>query len=190
MASTVEICSRGLQKLGAKVITSLTDGSANAAACNVCYHPLRRAELRKHSWGFAIERAQLAADSTAPLFGRANAFALPSKFLKLLAPYPEDNLNDLDWQIEGRRIYTDDDAPLAIRYIWDVEDPNLMDPLFRELMSTKIAWELCEYITQSNTKKKILMAEYVDIIAEAKKANAIERVAALPPEDTWITVRA
>lgn len=189
MASEVSIANRALQKLGATRIASLSDASTSARAANACYEILRDAELRRHAWNFAISRAALAADATAPDWGRANAFELPTDFLRLLPPYPEDNLNTLDWQIEGRKIYTDDSAPLYIRYVAQVTDPNTMDPLFRELLASRMAVEMCEELTQSNTKKAALRDEIKETIAEAKRTNAIENVSAETPEDTWLTAR-
>lgn len=189
MASKVEICNRALQKLGAKRIVSLTEDSRNARACNVAYEAVKLAEIRAHSWSFAIKRAELAAESPAPAWGRTSAFPLPADFVKLINPYPETSLNTLDWQIEGKKILTNDSAPLYVRYLYDVTDPNEMDSLFREAFSTRLAGELCEEITQSNTKKTDLKAEYREIVADAKKANAIEKVPEDGPEDTWITAR-
>lgn len=189
MASVVEVCNRALQILGAKRVVALTDDSTNARACNLAYDAVRMAELRKHSWCFAIARAELAADADSPAWGRATAFTMPSDLLKLLAPYPEDNLNSLDWQIEGRKILTDDSAPLYIRYVRDEEDPNVMDALFREALSARMAYEMCEEITQSNTKQDLARERYRDAIADARKANAIEQVSAEAPEDVWITAR-
>jgi hypothetical protein len=103
--------------------------------------------------------------------------------------YPEDNMNNKDWQIEGKKILTDDDAPIYIRYIYDVEDPNEFDALFSEALSSKIAMELCEEITQSNSKLQAVSEMYKAAIREARRINAIENVAAKPPEDEWITVR-
>jgi hypothetical protein len=189
VASKVEIANRALQLLGAKSITSLTEDSRNARSINLAYEPVKLAELRKHPWNFAIKRAQLAASTTEPLFNRENSFPLPSDCVRLLSPDPEVNFNDLDWQIEGRNIITDWDDPLDVRYIYDVTDPNEMDVLFRELLSSKLAMELCEEITQSNSKKADAKAMYDEILAQAKKANAIEKVAERPPEDEWITIR-
>jgi hypothetical protein len=189
MASKVEIANRALQLLGAKSITSLTENSRNAQAMNRAYESVKLAELRKHPWNFAIKRAQLAANATAPLFTKANSFPLPADWVRLLPTDPEDNMNDLDWQIEGRNILTNDDAPLNIRYIYDVTDPNEMDPLFRETFAAKLADATCEEITQSNAKKAEAREVYKDVMAEARKANAIENVAAEPPEDPWISCR-
>lgn len=189
MASNVEIANRALQALGAKRIASLSEDSRNARSVNSCFDSLRRAELRKHPWSFAVKRASLPASATAPLFVKQSSFPLPSDFIRLLPPDSEANYNDRDWQIEGRNIVTNDSAPLEIRYIYDVTDPNEMDALFREALALKIAEEVCEEITQSNTKKETAILGYRDIIAEARRANAFERVSQKPVEDEWLTVR-
>jgi len=189
MASNVEIANRALQKLGAKRIVSLTEDSRNGRAVNAAFEVLKEAELRKHPWNFAVKRASLAASATAPLFTKSNSFPLPSDFLRLLAPDEEDNTNYRDWQIEGRSIVTNDDAPLEIRYVSNVDDPNEMDVLFREALSMKIAEELAEELTQSNQKKAEAVQAYMQKIGEARRANAFERVSQSQPEDVWITVR-
>lgn len=189
MASKVEIANRALQILGAKRIVSLTEDSRNARAINAAFEPVKRAELRKHPWCFAIRRVQLAASSTAPAFTKGNSFPLPSDFIRLLPPDPEDNMNDLDWNIEGRNIITNDSAPLDVRYIYDVTDVNEMDVLFRESLAAKLAEQLCEEITQSNTKVATAGVFYKDVLAEARRTNAIEKVSDEPPEDEWVTCR-
>jgi len=190
MASEVSICNRALQKLGATRITSLTQDSVTARACNVAYEHVRDAELRAHRWSFAIARTSIAADADEPEFGRANSFQLPVDFLKLIPPYVEDDWNSRDWIIEGRKILTDDASPLEIRYIKKETDPQQMDPLFREALSCKLAMELCEELTQSNQKLQALRVLYDDTIKAAKKANAIESVPMESVTDSWITVRA
>jgi hypothetical protein len=189
MATQVEIINRGLQLLGAKRITSITEDSRNARAMNAAYEPVKEALLRKHTWVCATKRAQLAASSTAPAFGKTNAFPVPSDFIRLLPLDPEDITNDDDRIIEGRSILTDEDAPLNVRYVYNITDPNEMDPLFREALAASLAEATCEEITQSNTKMATIMEIKKDAIAEAKKANAIEKPVEEPPEDTWVTCR-
>jgi len=191
MASDVQICNRALQKLGASRITSLTEDSPNARNCNVAYEDLRDRELRGHVWNFAVKRTTLAKDASSPAYTYSNSYTLPSDFLRLLAPDPELNYNTLDWVIEGKAIVTDASAPLKIRYIYRVTYPNQMDPLFREALASRIAYELCEPITQSNTKRQLAWEDYRNAIQEARRTNAIEKpVSAEPPRDSWITERA
>lgn len=191
MASVVGVCNSALQKLGSPArITSLSDNSPTARALSVSYESVRDKLLRASPWNFAIKRAQLAASATDPLFTKDHAYPLPSDFLRLLPTDPEDNANTLDWQIESGSIVTNDDAPLEIRYIWRVTDPNAMDVLFLDLWAVELALQLCYEITGSNQKKAALLEERKTILREAKRVNAIESEAPRPPDDTWITARA
>lgn len=189
MASEVSICNAALQKVGGNRITSLTDGSVNARHCNARYTEVRDRELRRHVWGFAVTRVELAADTDGPAFGPTNYFTLPADFIRLAPQDPEVTSNDHDWRVEGLKIATYDDAPLEVRYVKKVTDPNTMDSLFRDVLAQALALELVEIITQSNTKPEKLTREYRDLIAEARRVNAIEKVSEQPPEDTWVTVR-
>jgi hypothetical protein len=190
MASEVDIANRALQKLGAERIVSLTQDNENARAVNACYDSVRDAELRSHPWNFAISRVQLAADSTAPSFGFATSYTLPSDCLRVLPPDPLYNYNSHDWQIEGRKILTNDSGALNVRYIKRETDPNQYDAIFIEALSCKLAVELCEQLTQSNTKAQIIRDDYIRAMREARRLNAFENVSAETFEDTWITARA
>jgi hypothetical protein len=185
-----DICNRALTKLGVKRITSMSEDSKNARACTAVYDSCRQALLRDHDWSCAITRSSLAADSDAPIFGRAASFSLPSDFIRLSPVYPEDNNNDADWEIEGRKIYTDESAPISIRYIFDLTDVRDMDHLFREALAAYMAVELCQELLQSTSKKIDLKADMDFVLKQAKRANAIEkRVPQQAPEDSWITSR-
>lgn len=185
MASVVGICNRGLQKLGADRITSLTQDSRNARSCNALYEIVRDAELRAHPWSFAVKRVVLAPDSTTPAFDYDYSFTLPSDCLRVLPP----NDSDLDWRIEGGAILTNYGDSLNLRYIARITDPNLFDPLFMESLASRIAVELCEELTQSNQKGQGVRDDYKQAIREARRNNAIEKMSDEPPEDPWVTAR-
>ncbi len=206
MASKTDICNRALQKLGARRISSVTDQTPSARACDLAYDIVRQSELRKYDWNFAIKRVQLAADVPAPDWGRQNSFTLPSDYIKLTNTYPEDLTNDVnvvgvtvaftaqftglkDWVIEGKAIVTNDEAPLQVRYISDVTDTSQFDSLFVESFANALAYEMCEELTQSNTKKSDIAGAYKISIDEAKKASSIEIAPADPPPDTWLACR-
>jgi hypothetical protein len=55
----VDIANRALQHCGATRITSFSDDSKNASEVAFCYDKLRRAELRRNVWRFAIRKATL-----------------------------------------------------------------------------------------------------------------------------------
>ena len=197
MTDAVGICNLALQRLGAKSITSLAEDSTAGRECNRVYNHARDSELRSHPWSFARTRAQIAADSTAPSFGFANAFSLPSDYVRLLPARSVANTSvtlggidaSIDWQIEGRKILTNDKSRLDIVYLKTVTDPNDFDTLFVDLLVSRIAMDVAEKVTQSNTKKANAEGRYKVAKDEAKKANAFERPPQEAPEDTWVLAR-
>lgn len=60
MATTsVEICNNALTLVGTRRITSLSDASKEARACNDNYDICRKALLRRHPWNFGMTRVAL-----------------------------------------------------------------------------------------------------------------------------------
>lgn len=189
MASIVGICNRALQKLGATRISSITQDSVSARACNNAYDIVRDAELRAHSWNFAITRAGIAADSATPEYGYDYQYTLPPDCLRLLPNDRTEGAYSTDYKVEGRKILTNDSAPLYIRYIARVTDTVQYDSLFVEALACRLAIEMCEELTQSNSKRQLATEEYKAAIRESRKINAFENVPAEQETDSWITGR-
>jgi hypothetical protein len=202
MASQVDVCNRALTKLGAARITALTDNSKSARVMSSLWETVRRSELRKRNWGFAMSRDSLPASATAPRWGFANAFPLPSDYLRLaqvndtfvvpsLSDYRQED--DSGWAIERVGgvlcVCCDFDAPLKIRYVVDVTDPGAFDALFVEALASKLAYEACYEVTQSNQGREAMAADYKAAISDAARNNAIERAPTGLPDDSWMLGR-
>lgn len=195
-ASNVAIANLALQKLGADRIESLTQDHPNARSMNACFERVLEAELRRYDWAFAITRASLAADASDTLWGGWNRFPLPNDYLRLLLD--DESLGVVDWRIEGKYepgaepelcIVTKDAAPLDIRYIARVTDPNAYDALFIESFACKLAVQTCKEITGSTGAVQEIRDQYKVAINEAKRLGSIERAEKDPPEDEWIEAR-
>lgn len=199
MASRVDVANLALLKLGSgSKITALTDNSVAARALNSCYDMVRKAELRAHYWAFALKRAALPASATPPAWGFSTAFPLPSDHIRLvqvnqfyLTPALLDyNTADASaWVVESGNILCDYSAPLKIRYVWDVTDEGTFDPLFNMMFAARLAYETCEQITNSNTKKQSITDDYKSTLALAVRASAIEKPPALIGDDSWMVAR-
>lgn len=185
MASVVGVCNRALQLLGATRIASLGDATKSARECNTAYEPVRDALLRRYNWAFAISRVQLAADSVGPSFGPTSQYTFPADALRIILPTDYS----CDWVVEGRKILTSWAAPLDVRYVKKIEDPNTMDALFQEAAAAKMAYDMCEVITSSTNKQGAAAARFKDAIAEAYRSGAAEKLPEEQPESSWITVR-
>lgn len=193
MTSQVKIANRALTKIGSARITSLDEDSKAASTINSMWDAVLDAELRAHRWHFAKARATLPRLSEAPAFEFANQFSLPRDYLSLLRVgqfivYPRADMSGL-YSIEGGNILTNLGAPLNIRYIRRISDPNVFDALFAEAFACKLAFEACEAITQSSTKKQTAAQEYQAAIEQAIRINAIERPAQAITDDTWLESR-
>lgn len=184
MTSLVEICNRALDKLGSASIVSLQDDTKSARACARMFDAVRDAELRDHQWNFAIARTELPALAEAPVFGFARQFQLPGDCLKVVSIEPRG-----DWKIEGRRLLTDLPAPLRVIYVKQSLDPSTFDALFVEALAARLASELCESLTQSNTKKRMALEDYSQAIRRARRVDAVEGTPDALEETSWIKAR-
>ena len=176
MADAVSLCNLALQGLGSNSITSLTQNSTAAKACNRVYEHARDTELRSHQWGFARAQVQIAADST--------------NCLRILPTEGQDgsSMQD-DFQTFGRYIHTDHASPINLIYVQRVTDVEQMDQCFKDLLVKRIANDVCEKVTQSNKKRELARAEYIAARNMARKTNSFEKPPTEPPEDEWVTAR-
>lgn len=198
MASEVDICNRALGKLGAATIISLEDDDPKAVVLNVAYALVRDAELRRRRWKFALARASLPALAQAPAFGYTRQFQFPADCLRVIQVGEFDLGPDLTdyrsaptelFSIEGRAILTNLAAPLAIRYIHRIEDTGLFDACFVETLASRLAYECCFRITQSDSGRQLAWADYRNSLSEARRANALESAPGHPSDDTWVMAR-
>jgi len=169
--SETAIANSALMKLGAERILSLNDDTREARILKEQYEKVRDDLLRSHPWNFAIERVTLAALTTTPAFGFTYEYQVPADCLRILET---DTGNEgEEWQKEGDKIRSDV-APMSIKYVKKVTDPNLFDANFAEVLAIKLASDVCYAITQSTTLKAALLDEYKAKIREARSFDGQE----------------
>jgi len=169
MASIVQICNSALNQLGAASITSLTDNSKNARLCNERYATVRDAVFRSHPWNSTIKRQQLAQDTATPAYGFSYQFTLPSDCLRLLGI---DAYNS-DHKVEGRKVLCNEET-IKIIYVSQITDPNEMDVLLRETISSALAADIAYAITANLQIGKLMQEKYQFKLSEARHADASE----------------
>ena len=183
MATTfVEIANRAITFLGGDTIASLDDDTKEGRACKRLYEQTRDQLLRDHPWNFAVKRASLAANTTAPEYEYTNAFDFPDATLRIL-----DVETAEEWAVEGRQIVTDAAAPLQIVYIERVTDPNLFDSKFIEAYSLRLAADIAYDITASQTVATNAETKFNSSLQEARLVDAQESLSA--SEQSWLDAR-
>lgn len=186
MPSVVDICNKALDKLGHGPITSLDDGTKAANLCNRNWEMVRDEVLREHPWNFAIKRAALAASSDTPAWGFSYKFPIPADNLRIIEVR---DLSTGDYQVENGSILADEDV-LYVRYIRKVTDPNEYDVHFVEAVASRLAYELCEALTQKSAKEReFFITVYKESLIAAKRTDGQENPPQQFEEDDWISVR-
>ena len=186
--SAVERCNAALRRFGDRTITALTDNSPQARACNARFDAVRDGLLRAHPWNFAIKRIGLAADDEAPAWGFTKAYTLPEDCLRVLRIENDEDAS-IVWKIEGRKILTDEDAPLNIQYLARIEDVTQWDALFAETFSAALAVEIAAALSESESIVRRLAEQAERAVREARRNDALEGTSDELPEGSWIDAR-
>lgn len=197
-ASNVAIANLALTKLGDLRILNLTDNTKPAREVNAVFDMTRDYLQRRFSWRFCIKRANLAADTTVPLWDWAYQYQIPTDCMRILQVgqwYPSPDLSDListggqEYVLEGKYILSNQAGPLKLRYLSRVEDPVQFDAAFDMAFSAYLAYILAEPLTASAEQKQMAYNDYRNAIKDAVIANAIENPPESLADQTWILAR-
>lgn len=128
-----------------------------------------------------------------------NVFRLPNGFLR---EAPQDSKQGIvsylgapsglpydDWVLEGNWLVSRDEQVIILRFVADVADVTLMDPMFCEGFAARLALEIVEPLTQSNGKLQTISQVYRTFMGEARAVNGIETGTTEPPLDDYISAR-
>lgn len=193
--SDIAICNRALDMLGADPIVSFDDATQVGRLCKRNYEPVRDAVLRAYPWNPAIRRAALPALAEAPAWGFSFQYALPEGpeplcCLRVLSIESENAGRATEYRIEGRRILSDEGAPLRILYIAQITDPTRFGPLLADAIAARLAAELAYPLTASTSLGQAMGQSYRDKLIEARAIDAQEGTAGRLSADEWLESRA
>ena len=197
MPSVVDICNEAMDLLGAATITALTEDSKEARLSNRRFETVRDQVLRAHPWNAVIERKELAQDSSAPAFGFAHQYTLPTNpyCLRVLsfwngnvdneiAAYDSQNM----FKVEGRKVLSDE-TTCRIIYIARITDTEQYDSLLSSTIAHKLASEVAYAITGSNSVAQQMFQLYQARLGEARSMDAAEGMPDKIISDTFINSR-
>lgn len=175
MTSKVRIVNFALTLLAAARISAVSE--ARGQDVDAVYDETVDAVLRSHPWNFAIRRAQLPADADAPAFGFNFQYTWPEDpYCLRVLEVDEDPA--AAFEPEGRKILTDVGAPLNVRYIARITDPNQFDADFVIALATDLAANTAFKITGSTTLRDQLKSDFAAQKREAESVDAQEGPAA------------
>jgi len=171
-ASAVQICNLGLLKFGDITIASLTEATREGRSCNVLYPLMRDLMLYSHPWNFAMERADISAVLAAtPAFQWDYAYTIPVDCLRVWELYGTDD----NWQVENRKLLTNKDSEIYIRYIKKIETTGVFNAAFVNCLALRLGAELAAKVKGDSKKRQALLEELYRVeLPRAYRLNAIE----------------
>lgn len=131
--------------------------------------------------------------------GTLNVYRMPNGYLREAPQDPKAGSVSMlgapsaaaynDWEFEGDYIITSDVNLIVFRFAASVTSVARMDPMFCEGLGARIGYEICERVTQSNSKQANCAAAYKAFMTEARIVNGIEKGAVEPEEDEYVQCR-
>lgn len=175
----IEIVNIALGRIGVAAIESMGEASEAARVATRYYELTRQLVLRKHPWGFATRRTQLALLETKPEDYKY-AYRYPADVLYLRGMYNEyfdKPIHSHHFKImsdkSGKVLCTD--IPHAyIEYTANIEDATLFDAQFVEAFAWKLAAEMAFILTGNMGIAQNAVQAYNAYVSEAMGNDAEE----------------
>ncbi len=181
MPSKTDLANDALGQIGQTFITNIDDDTETSNLVKRFLDEARDAVLREHNWGFARKRVELAATTT-PVYDWNYAYVLPADNLRIIRLGVSD---DIPYAIEGNTLVSND-ATAFVLYIRKVEDTNLWDAMFYQLVSTLLASKLAMPLASSYKMASDLYSLYQSKLLDAQAVDRQEGMT-LPLTSTNLT---
>ena len=195
MSTSTVVTNMALRKIGVTRIRNLsTDNSRAGRTARDVYDDVRRALLGKHSWNFAMRRAQLTASATSPTFGWDYAYPLPDDFVRMVSAHPTDSDDALvPYRLENQssddRVLLTQSNQIYIRYVFDLQDVAIMPSYFRDVFAFQMARELAAALNLPLTNIDLSDRAFRKELANAKTIDGQEDWPERMAEGSWVTDR-
>jgi len=153
--TSLTICSDALIMLGASPLSSFTEGTDAAQACDRLYPDLRDSMISRYPWSWSYKKIQLSRLSTNPINEWNYAYQLPGDILSgVQAVFESSGRNERQlrygWEIYGDQLYTNLET-VYIDYQASI-DESKMPNYFVHFLRTAMAAELGMVITDQASK--------------------------------------
>jgi hypothetical protein len=179
------MCNMALIKLGAQVITALTENSKAAKACNTLYETVRDMVLIAHDWPCAIERQSLARSADLPITGDFSyKYALPvtPKCLRVI------NMPDTPtavYVIEDNMLFTSE-TTVVIRYVKEIKDTSKFSVPLAKAIAYRLGAEIAYHLTEDTKKETMMEQLYIQALHEAEGLRDMEHDPPGQDNTEWI----
>lgn len=176
LQTKIGIWNAALDVLREQPLASISDNTPEAKWLARNYDQQRDYMLERLLWKFALDRASLAADVTAPAFGWAYRYALPSDLVKLVPPTRFGTWmgTPIAYEIESGWLQTDVIGPLNIRYVKRVTNEGLFTNSFCEILALRLARRMAHWMTGKQGMTQMIDSMLKEAWGEVREGEAFQ----------------
>lgn len=185
MPTAVEIANMALLEIGEESITTLSDSTERARACNTAWPFVRKAVLGMHTWNYPTKRALIDEDATDPIWDFATRYPLPADCIRVL-----EVDTDEDWRTEAGYLVTDAGGnDLGIRYIYDETNPASFPPPLVDALVLGLAYKIMFRLNANVAIRDRIERQWLTWVAECKALDGQEQSDPELEDESWVTCR-
>ena len=165
--SSIDLCSKALNKIGANAIVSFDEGTPEAEICGSLYSTLKYKLLSIFSWSFATASQKLnrVVEDSKSEYGYS--YALPGDFLRALKIS-----SNSPYKILGNYLYCNDEE-VYLDYIANVNE-EYFTPVFISAFVYLMAAELSISLLNDTSKYSLFYKLFNSEIREAKAIDSMQ----------------
>lgn len=163
----VSLANRALLRIGSEQIASLDDGTSAANYCTTLLPQAIETVYTSYPWRIASKRVQLAPLATAPTYGYAYQYALPSDFASLKSVECIGH-----YAISDRSILTDSEE-VYVSYLALPASGSDMAVILRDLVVRQLAYLISMPMLNNEGTSNRLLQEYNQAYALAVTKEGI-----------------
>jgi hypothetical protein len=186
--SETEVANLALSHIKKPRITSIDDDRSNTAnVLRLHFASVRDALQRQYPWNFCEDFASLnAVADSAPLFGFARYFELPPDCLWVREV---KGCGSNEWRVMGRRIATNADAPLKIRFTKRTPQVPIWDALFKVVFPMHLAVAIAAELSTDEKIASVVAEKAGEMLEQAYPSDAAESGDVALPQTDWVSCR-
>lgn len=188
-----------LRRLGARKLASLSENREPRRVMDDIWDggDIVRSVLELADWNFALRAVEsLHSSSIETGFGFSKAHTKPDDFIRLAAlsfdDYFRQPLTDHQYTDEAGYWLTDWEV-IYVRYVSSGDtfgfNSAAWSESFTDYLEAKMAWEACERLTNSTTKRDRLERDMMRFLSGAKSLDARGEGVKFPPTGSWVSAR-
>ena len=187
----LDVWNIALDHLRERPLGATTDDRAEALWLNRNYNQQRDYMLGRGRWGFARERAMIAAETVNPAFGWNYRYTAPLDLIRLIPPTLEGDSNGrrIPFLLEGAYIMSDYSGPLPTMYIKRITNEGLMTNNFIEVLALRLSLRMSHWLTGKANFTDKLQNWYAQELKDALGLDALESQGQQYYDDDVIAVR-